>query len=697
MSTSLLGQDNIEKVNPLEERNKKAENIADEEELLDYILTDRLLPTQEQLRPHKDKLIKWGNLFKLVQDKKNYQGLANLFVPEILTASETLVSLIHFGIFGSPMFMRYRGHDSSDEASANAQTQLVFYQMDENKFRLQMNGFERQLVVFGTGIRKLVWSFDEREVTNINKDTLEPEKRLETTRDVWSFKWVDLLNFWIPPDTPWYDLQEAEWVAETYSVNRAWVKNAIRKKWISEKRGKELLEDVVSKKNYEDLSERLKELRLSSSEVSIYGQRKSNPYKIVEWYGLLPAKFVKDRDDNLEDDDLVLSICLLGNGIPLKVDKLINVYWHNQKPYVASSFIPLEGEFFGMGVAQVGESLQEELNDTRNQTMDNKTKILLNMWLKDAAAGIQNSQLQWRPDGVVTSRNMDGLKPLAPPIISGVGINLESIIKDDIRRSVAAVSGLQGVPQPGVGSATEFSGIQQSALGRSKLIVETVAESVLKPLFSMVKYLNYQFYDHSKLIKVIGKDGIKMRFLSPSEITGNYDIELELSTDFEKNPNVLRQQILTAFAQVAGLTPQQIQFHWSLLKKIFELLGIKNFEEMYPAPPSAIGSVLLTPEEELKVMLEGQAISVKPGEDHLQHLQEHTAIRQQIYLSAPPYIIDILDSHIRDHMAYIKQMQQQMILGSGVGLNPGQVPNMASSTMQAPVTDQEITKGVENI
>ena len=688
---------------PVKDTGFRADSTTFEDDIVKYVITDRLAPNKISLATKKELFILYGNLYKGIQDQSSYSGLAHLFIPETLKAIETIVSLVHLGIFGNPIFMRYRGVEESDDVSARNMTDLNYYEMSENQFELQFTSFERQLCIYGTAVRRILWDFKEREVTTVNLETKKPEKKLETYRDTWTFEDVDILNFWIPPETPWYDIQQAEWLAETQEVSEVWLRAKIKSKWISKDKGLSLLrENAINPSNSNETSPGYYlEQRLKSSNIQA-STSKQKKFGITTWYGWIPAKYIKSKDSTLEDDDLVLGLVIIGNDKTiLKLELVADIFWHNRYPYVSCGFLPIEGEFFSMGVPQVTQSLQCELNDTRNQTMDNKTVALKCMWLLDRAAQIKETDLIFRPNGVIKTNDMNGLTALRPPLFTGVGITIEGVIKEDIRQSVSAISGLQGIPQPGVGSATEFQGLQNSSMSRNRMIIKTVAECTLKPTFTLAKFYNYQFYDRRKLIRLIGEKGIKTRLLDRDDIVGNYDIELELATDFEKNPNVLRQHLLTAFSQLVNLPPQVIKFHWKLISQLLKEVGVKNPEEYYPDLIPESDEVLLTPDEEHEVFLEAQPVKVRRGDNDVEHLQSHITLRNSIYLALPPYILELLDTHIKDHMKQHESkkqsaMQQQAVM-MAQGNIPGQTPDGSPNTMQSPGTDNEILKGVENV
>ena len=146
----------------------KAER-SDNDELVQFIL-DKIDKDSLALKPKKDKFVEWNDLYKGYQADKNYQGLANLFIPEILKATETLVSMIHSAIFDNPNYVKYVGMERHDRESAENMTTLVLYQTGENKFEIGMSEFIRQMCTFGTGFRKILWEFMVKQTRTRKKN-----------------------------------------------------------------------------------------------------------------------------------------------------------------------------------------------------------------------------------------------------------------------------------------------------------------------------------------------------------------------------------------------------------------------------------------------------------------------------------------------------------------------------------------------
>ena len=605
-------------------------------------VTREIAKSERVLSSWKTKLVKYYELYKLHQSNKHYNGLANIFVPETLRAVETVALNLYKAVTGAPPWFSYEGRDETDKPGALAMTQLVEYQMDENNFDARLMDSLRQMAITGLTVRKMLWDYQEtrRKRENlrtqteldvitgkpVEKKSKETKDQFETIRDVWTFDPVDLLTFHIADiNTPYNDIQKSKWIAEQYKVDKQWIRDRVKKTWVTDMQ-MPILESVLSE--HTGMSSNSADLvrRRSSSSGFTMSEKNENNIEIIERWGLVPAEWVHDKDEmeklGLEKDDMVEGVIVVANRkILLKLEA--NPFWHGQKPYLSCPYIPNENEFAGIGVCQIGEKLQEELNDTRNQTMDNKTLILMTMWLKSRASGIKNSDLRVRPQGVIQTNDMTGLQPLRPPVLTGVGVNIEAVIKEDLRQSVGASSNLQGISQAGVNTATEAVTLNREAMGRLFATAALYGKLVLKPMLLMAEYMNYQYYDREKMIKVIGPQGVKFEKKGPDDIRGYKDIIINLAIENEDSPSVKRQQLLQLLTIMQQMLPEQIQMHWKLLDKLYKsYFPSGKLEDVYPNMVPVNEAELLTPEEEIDLILGEQPALAKKGQNHEEHIQK---------------------------------------------------------------------------
>lgn len=699
------------------------DNIArlqDKTGFIGTIVEKEIKRSERTLSPWKRKLVKYNELYKMVQNQRHYEGLARIFVPEILRAVETVVGNLEKAVFGQNPWFEYEATTAEDEAAARCQSELTRAQMEANQFKLRTLDSFRQMAISGITVRKILWDFNQvtqkkkiaqfsRSTDPITKKTkvtktVETITSLETVQDNWCSEPVDLLGFHISDvTTPYHSLQKAKWIAEQFIVDKQYIRSKIKKGWFAET---DLADIDENDKWVNSDAERYRASRKQSSGYTSGYTTDTNRkgIEIIERWGTIEAKYVYDektlKELNLDEDEQVESVIVIANRKTiLKLEA--NPFYHNQKPYVACPYVAQEAEFSGMGIAAIGESLQEELNDTRNQTMDNKSLILMCMWLKSRTSGIQNKDLTIRPMGVIPTNDMTGLVALRPPVLTGVGVNIEGVIKEDLRQSVGASSNLQGIAQAGIGTATESNAVNQASLGRLALTSQQYSELVLRPTLVFAESLNYQFFDTDRTIQLIGEPGIKFKKISPDDIVGQKTVVIRLSTDLDDNPGIRRQQLLQFLTIVQQMPPPIIEQHWKLLDKIYKSFfpNSQGLVELYPVPPQ--DEELLEPEEEFELMRNGIAVSVKQGDDDQKHLQEHEKDLQSTQYALSDKALNLNQKHIMDHYNALmqkhqaqEQAQQQAVMamagggskGKG-GVNTGQIPN------GSPFTSTSATKG----
>lgn len=684
---------------------RNIDRLDDASDLLGQVKKE-ISQSENSLNTWKTKLVKWYELYNMVQSEKNYEGVAEIFVPEILRGVETIVSNLLRIITGQNPWFEYAGREKTDDPSARSMTQLVNYQIDENSFKSMLADSLRQMVITGLTVRKVLWDFkqinrkgptastDEENdlVTGKTRKVrkIEVKNSLDTIKDVWTYEPVDLLTFHISDvTTPYNDIQKARWIAEQYKVDKQWIRERIRKGWFA----KVSLDELGSEENRSARGSRASDFVTQRNQSSGFTyQTDPKTIEIVERWGLVKAKYVHTSEElkelELDEDDMVESVIVVANGeLLLKLEA--NPFWHGQKPYVSCPYVPQEFQFSGMGVAEIAESLQEELNDSRNQVMDNKTFVLSNMWVKARNAGINNKDLRIRPNGIIPANDVNGLVPLRPPLLTGVGLNLESVIKEDLRQSIGASSNLQGIAQAGVNTATESSILNKEAGSRLNTVAEMYAMLMLKPLFVMVQYLNYQYYDRDKVIQVIGEDGVKYRNMTPEELVGNKDVVINVASDTEESPSVKRQQLLQFFTILNQMPPEMITYHWKILDKMYKAFFPKGcMEDLYEAPPGM--AELLSPDEEFELIMNGIPVLAKRGQDHQAHVQALTKDLEMTGLALSEEKVKNLQNLIASHEAMFQQEQQaalmqelqQMEMQAGGKLNTGQTPNASPFTQK---------------
>src|SRR6185436_13274941 len=99
-------------------------------------------------------------------------------------------------------------------------------------------------------------------------------------------------------------------------------------------------------------------------------------------------------------------------------------------------------------------------------------------------------------------------------------------------------------------------------------------------------------------------------------------IVIHLATDSSDNPAVARQQLIQFWTTISQLPPEAIAYHWNMLNQLYkQFFPSGSLEDLYEAPEGK--EVLLTPEEENDLTLNGTMVNVKKGDNDDEHLQSH--------------------------------------------------------------------------
>ena len=156
-----------------------------------------------------------------------------------------------------------------------------------------------------------------------------------------------------------------------------------------------------------------------------------------------------------------------------------NPFLHRRFPYVPFHFIPVMGEPIGLGIPEILEFIQAELNTTRNQRTDN-VNFLINKILKyrRGAFGDPENELKNKPGAMWGVERMDDVEWMRTPEINSSAFTSEEMLKQDAQSAVGLndlTLGNTGAAQ--AGSATESSILAEQSASRLKLVIMTFGAS----------------------------------------------------------------------------------------------------------------------------------------------------------------------------------------------------------------------------
>ena len=288
---------------------------------------------------------RWLSLYHQVTTEKQ-KFRANLFIPLVYPIVSTILPRM---VANLPKF-RYEPREESDNEGVEQMSKLVDYQLDRMDFFKKLKMWVKDTLIFGTGIVKVFWHRDD--------DYNDPQLEL-----------VDLLDLF--PDPKATEIDSGDFIIHRTVVSKASLKNMKSAdggelyKNLDELEESFNTNDTGSTMGVSNKSMTVGEIDAQRSLGSPYKQSVSTQIELLEYWGVNP-----DEDD----EEWVFTVA--NRKVLIRDEK--NPF-EGRRPFIKMHVDPINHEFYGKGVVEPIEHLQLELNDIRNQRMDNVNLILNRM------------------------------------------------------------------------------------------------------------------------------------------------------------------------------------------------------------------------------------------------------------------------------------------------------------------------------
>ena len=216
---------------------------------------------------------------------------------------------------------------------------------------------------YGTSVIEA--GYEEKEVNFhiYSRDGKKAEKKKKTKRGPVVYN-VPLQDFLIPFESQ--DIQEAFWVAKRIRMNDSQLKQRQQSG-----KFKDVSNIVLARPDDSpawDLEvDTVVEVREAVEETEPSLRRNHLIYEVWLRY---------DIDGDGIDEDLLI---YYHRSTRTLLSVRYNPYWHHKRPFIAVKFFPVEYRFYGQGLCDQLEALQEEISTVHNQRIDNATIANLRM------------------------------------------------------------------------------------------------------------------------------------------------------------------------------------------------------------------------------------------------------------------------------------------------------------------------------
>lgn len=485
-------------------------------------------------QPYFTKFNEYYKLYRSIIDSsmQNYNGRANLFVPLIYSTIETIMPRM----VGSKPKITSIPREPNDINNAEAVSKLMDYQWDMMDMKVKVKNWVKQCLLYGVGVMKLVWDFDRPVATQ-----------------------VDLFDIYVDPYAD--NIKNAEYVIHRVERNIDELKN-------------NPLYNIPREIVAEVSSDEYKVQRDSITGVSKPSKSNEKLVELFEYWG--------KYDFGAGEEE---AVCVVANRkYIIRLEP--NPYLHGRKPFISLHDIQMPHEFWSIGEVEPLTYLQYELNDIRNQRMDNVTLILNRMWKVSKGADVEESELVSQAGGVVHVGDMNGLEVIQTPDVTASSYNEETYVKDDAKTASGVNDFISGSPgnsknQSSIGNdtATGIMLLQEAGNARFKYKMDNLEDS-LREFGKQLISLDQQYLTEDIKVRVLGEGGVKWVDISPQDIAGEYDLEIEAGSTQPMNKSVRRAEARELLATVAPFAQLGVNMNY-FIKHLLETYDLTNINEAF--------------------------------------------------------------------------------------------------------------------
>ncbi len=505
---------------------------------------------------------------------------SNIYTPYTFMQCAVIQARLRDSLFSNRPFVSVLPLEGNDSEQAELLQNLLDWQLNERigLKRVIGNDLLQSLIVYGTAICYTGWQLQKRKIKRpfYQQQQLQDEQGIiydeqngqpysiakrqiiESDTVVYDdpfIKNIDLFDFFVDPIAA--NINDARYCGHTEYQTRA------------------QLEKMVAENNYQIDFSKLEPV--ADPETASRKKHNMANYEQENEYGQGALYLVHHY---WQDDRHAVII----NRKIMALDEP-NPFWHGLKPYDKCCYQNLNGEFYGMGVPEMCQQLQDELNTNRNQRIDYNSMTLRRMWKVRRGSGISQNDLKWRQNGIIQIADMNDIAEINVQQLPAAAFASEEAIKQDMRDVTGChdiVMGLSNSKETATSTRTKDS----NASLRFHDISLAVEEGILLPIAHKCVALNQQFLTAERIIRVVGdKQGGQLLTINPLILGGSYDIVYCGSAiDGMANRELQRERLLQAYALLAkdSLYSQDEQARINFMELLLEALEIKGAEKILP-------------------------------------------------------------------------------------------------------------------
>lgn len=531
----------------------------------------------------------YHNIYDPTAKSKKESWQATMFIPMTVTVVETIASALVKLLMGGDRVITVEPREMGDELQAELRTNLMDYETEQSGFVPAFAAAMKEALIYGSGFIKLYWK-KTREKRRIHKeqragflqaaelgigpgDIVGFEEQVEEilAEDHAQFDKIHIRDIFLEPNST--DMKR---VLHRSKVTYAELLDMANQGALDKKSVDELLGIFENDKFESDIST-VKGER-SITDPNLNRPKYDKNHTIWEYWGLIPRRWI-DLDLSAESEK--------GNEIVPGKIMVASGHWYlgseenplqfMHAPFFKANYIDV-GDSYGKGAAEIIEGLQSELNEIRNQRVDN-VSLIMNKMFAVLEKNLVDGRIISMPGGMIRVRaggssNVDDVRKAIMPIETpdvALSAYKETL---EIERQSQEATGANRVTTGTAGLVNDqnrtLGGMQlirQAAFDRFTVTAFLVGATFVKELGKSLFSLIYQNRGPESIRRILGEMPIEVlpgqivpkwktyRPLPPHEVMDFYDFKV-VDIFGKENEAQQAQQIISYIQVIAGLLPQ---------------------------------------------------------------------------------------------------------------------------------------------
>jgi hypothetical protein len=520
--------------------------------------------------PYFDKFRSFYKLYRSYIDPENRkENRSNLFIPYTFHQVETVTPKMILAMFKTRPYVQTvpLGVDNATrELRSKKMNKLLDYQFQQKiKLIPLATDIVKTANIYGTAITKQSWDYKTgkavtRRPSAVNTGSYDLVLVERVVSDDPKVTLIPLTDFFFDPAGTTID--ECR-----YCIHRYW-------------------EDLHELKQKNEESEGMYR-NLDKVSNAENGAEASASDKMLSQIGLSSSINAQKGVEIWEywTDDWVVKIA----NASVVIYSGMNPYFHMKKPFAKLVDTAVPNEFYGMGIPETIECLQEELNTTRNQRIDNVSFVLNKMWKIKRGANVDTTQLVSRPAGFIEIDEEGDVEEITFNDVTASAYQEESVIKADMDRTTGIHDTERGSTPTRRETATTMSILSEAGSQRFELKTMLAEYGGFHDMINQIMWLNQQYIDRQRELILLGDDGtLDTDTITPEEIQGSWGI-VAVGSSIE--PAVNKEMRQTNLVNLYNMVQQRPDVDSAaLLKLVLEEFDIKNAGAYFvqPQPQAAV-------------------------------------------------------------------------------------------------------------